>query len=156
MAMSVRASAESLRLIPLFHHCDPVPLQVMAFAAVSENFRDGDVIVKEGSIVEGAFFLVSGKAAVTAERRAIGEAEPGSLLGEVSMLSKRPSQVTATAIGNVVTARIDYELFLRVANEYPDFGQAVLGALSARLEHSMREFDSVRVLLNKSRAFSDL
>jgi hypothetical protein len=56
----------------------------------------------------------------------------------------------------VSTARISHELFLRVATEYPEFGRVVLRNLSDKLEASVREFESVRVMLSKARRFSDL
>jgi hypothetical protein len=45
---------------------------------------------------------------------------------------------------------------LRVAKEYPEFGRVVLHNLSEKLVNSVREYESVRVLLTKARKFSDL
>ena len=72
------------------------------------------------------------------------------------MIGGNPSTLTAKALDVVSTARIGHDLFLRVAQEYPEFGRAVLHNLSEKLVSSVREFESVRVLLNKARKFSDL
>ena len=56
----------------------------------------------------------------------------------------------------VTTARIDTALFLRVADEYPDFGSAVLMAVSRRLDQSVKELDSIRGMLVRAKGFSDL
>jgi len=60
------------------------------------------------------------------------------------------------ASGPVETARITHELFLRVVKEYPEFGRQVLQNLSDRLEGHLRELDGIRVMLTKSRNFTDL
>ena len=86
----------------------------------------------------------------------VGVAEPGAFLGETAMIGAGPYSITATARDIVSTARISHELFLKVAKEYPDFGRAVLNNLSEKLYHSVRELDTIRVMLDKSRKFSDL
>jgi CRP-like cAMP-binding protein len=154
--MSVRADAETLRAIPIFRDCDSVPLQVMAFAAERQNFMLNETIITQGKISKSAYFIMSGSAAVMNKKEELGIAHPGALLGELAMISGAPSTLTAIAKETTTMARIDQALFLRVADEYPDFGRAVLQAISRRLETTVREFDSVRVMMNKARSFSDL
>ena len=62
--MSVRASAESLRQIPLFAECDPAHLQIMAFASERANFAQGADIFRAGSTGSAAYLLLSGEADV--------------------------------------------------------------------------------------------
>jgi CRP-like cAMP-binding protein len=154
--MSVRASAETLKRIPIFRECDAVPLQVLAFAAPQVTFREGDYIVDEADTARAAFFLVSGSADIRNAEGPVAIAEPGTLIGEVAMIAGTRYSVSAVAREPVVTSCIDYQLFLRVTGEYPEFGRAVMHALSERLERSMRDFDGVRVMLSKIRAFSDV
>jgi hypothetical protein len=47
-------------------------------------------------------------------------------------------------------------LFQRVTLEYPEFGRAVVEALSEKLGASVRELEGVRGLLTKARSFSNL
>lgn len=154
--MSVRADAESLRQIPIFRDCDPIALQVMAFAAERQNFLPGETIIAQGKKGKSAFFLMSGSAKVFNNENEVGQAEPGAFLGELAMISGALYAITATAATAVTAARIDNALFLRVADEYPAFGKSVLHALSRKLEISVKELDSIRGLLVKARSFSDL
>ncbi len=154
--MSVRADAESLRQIPLFRNCEAVPLQVMAFAAERQNFAKGQTIIKQGSDATAAYFLLNGSADLQQGKSMVGQAQPGALLGELAMLGGSAYSLTATAAEPVSTVRIDNALFLRVASEYPEFGRAVLEALSEKLGNSVRELDTVRNLLTKARSFSNL
>jgi CRP/FNR family transcriptional regulator, cyclic AMP receptor protein len=154
--LSVRADAESLRQIPLFRNCEAVPLQVMAFAAERQNFSKGQTIIKQGNDATAAYFLLNGSADLQQGKSLVGKAEPGAFLGELAMLGGSAYSITATAAEAVSAARIDNTLFLRVASEYPEFGRAVLEALSEKLGNSVRELDTVRNLLTKARSFSNL
>ncbi len=154
--MSVRAEAETFRQVAIFRGCDSVPLQIMAFAAERQEFSIGEDIIAQGKKARAAFFILNGLVTLRANDQDIGMAEPGALLGEVAMIGSGTYSLSGTARDIVSTARISHELFLKVAKEYPEFGAMVLRNLSDKLEASVRDFDTVRVLLNKARKFSDL
>ena len=158
--MSVRANAETLRQIPIFADCEPVHLQLLAFAAERQHFISGESIIRQGEKANAAFLILSGQADLKQisgfQIRDIAKADPGSFLGEVAMIGKTNYSISAVAAGAVSTARIDSALFLRVANEYPEFGQSVFKSLSRRLEDSIRDFDIVRGEFDRAKAFSDL
>jgi CRP-like cAMP-binding protein len=158
--MSVRADAETLRQIPIFAECESVHLQLLAFASERQHFVTGESIIKQGDKAKSAFLMLSGHAEIwqaTGSRlQLVAKAEPGTFLGEVAMIGKTTYSVTALAINPVSTARIDHSLFLRVASEYPDFGQTVFAAMARRLDMSLRDFDGVRSHFTRSRTFSDI
>jgi hypothetical protein len=56
----------------------------------------------------------------------------------------------------LVAAKIDRKLFLRVADEYPEFGVAVFKALAGKLDGSLSEFKSARDMLLRAKSFLDL
>ena len=128
----------------------------LAFAAERVNFRAGDTFIKEGLKGASAYFILSGRADIRQGRHALGVAEPGALLGEVAMIGGTAYSLTATASEALSAVRIDNHLFQRVATEYPEFGRAVLDALSEKLARSVKELDGVRGLLTKARSFSNL
>jgi CRP-like cAMP-binding protein len=154
--VSVRADAETFRQVAIFRDCDSVPLQIMAFAAERQEFSIGEDVISQGKKARAAFFILNGRVTLRNDGKDIGMAEPGSLLGEIAMIGSGAYSLTGTARDFVSTVRISQELFLRVAKEYPEFGRTVLRNLSDKLEVSVRELDSVRVLLTKARKFSDL
>ena len=158
--MSVRADAETLRQIPIFSECEPVHLQLLAFASERQAFVSGEAIISQGKKAKSAFLLLSGNAdirqAAGEQSQSVATAEPGAFLGEVAMIGKTTYAVTALALDSVSTARIDHELFLRVANEYPEFGQSVFRMLARRLENSMQDFESVRGKFTRGKSFPDL
>jgi CRP-like cAMP-binding protein len=158
--MSVRADAETLGLIPIFYGCEPVHLQLLAFASDRQNFRHGDVIIQYGQHGSAAYLILNGDAELRSGRDAsqekVGTAGPGAFLGEIAMIADAPYAITAIATSPVSTARIDRKLFLRVVNEYPEFGRTVFANLAKKLGQSVRDFDKVRVLLESGKSFSDL
>ncbi len=126
----------------------------MAFAAERQNFTSGQILFKQGHTGNVAYFILSGTVELEQNRKKLGLAEPGSLLGEIAMIGGASYALTATAAEAVAAVRIENELFKRVATEYPEFGQAVLEAVSEKLGASVRELDGVRSLMTKPRSFS--
>lgn len=152
--MSVRADVETIRNIPIFSECEPAHLQLLAFSAVREGFAPGQPLLSEGQAGNAAYLILSGLALLSSRRDGeIGQAGPGALLGEVAMIGATAYSITATAAEPVATARIDRELFLRVAQEFPEFGTAVLRALSRKLDVSVKELGSARAVFEKARSF---
>jgi len=84
------------------------------------------------------------------------EVEPGAFLGEVAMIAKASYSVSVVAVSPLVAAKIDRKLFLKVADEYPEFGIAVFKALAGKLDGSLGEFNSARDMLVRARSFLDL
>ena len=154
--MSVGASAEILRALPIFADCETVPLQIIAFTADRQEFSPGEEIITQGKKARAAFLVLSGQIRLLAAGQEIGLADPGTLLGEIAMIGAGAYSISAVALDTVSTARISRELFLKVAREYPQFGATVVRNLGDKLDASVRQLDSVRVLLDRSRKFSDL
>ena len=72
------------------------------------------------------------------------------------MIGDRPYSITATAVDEVQTARIDRDLFMRVAREFPDFGTAVFSVLARRLETAITELEATRESIERARSFEDI
>jgi len=155
--MSVRADVETLRSIPIFTECDAVHLQLLAFSAARQSFTSGEFIIRQGNKGTAAFLILNGEVRLAAsDAGPLGSAGPGALLGEVAMIGDRPYSVTATAVDTVSTARIDRELFMRVAREFPEFGTAVFNVLSRRLGLVMGDLESARQQFERARSFKSI
>ena len=155
--MSVRADVETLRSIPIFSECDAVHLQLLAFSAARQNFAAGEFIIRQGNKGTAAYLILSGEARLSStDGGPLGSAGEGAFLGEIAMIGERAYSVTATALDTVSTARIDRELFMRVAREFPEFGNAVFGVLSRRLDGVMGDLDAARQKFEKARSFRNI
>ena len=155
--MSVRADVETIRSIPIFSECEPAHLQLLAFSAVRENFAAGKTLIAQGTTGHAAYLVLCGGVDITtAEEGPLGHAGPGALLGEVAMIGASPYSITARAADEVATARIDRELFMRVAQEFPEFGNAVFRTLARKLDLSVKDLGEARQLFDGARSFRSL
>lgn len=156
--MSVRADAETLRSIPIFAECDPVHLQLLAFSSERRQFRAGENLLTQGQTGSSAYLLLNGQADLTREdngvSKYIGTAGPGALLGEVAMIGEGSYSITAIATTPVSAARLSRGLFMRVADEFPEFGASVFRALARKLDGSMAELLNAQVLFDRAKSFS--
>jgi CRP/FNR family transcriptional regulator, cyclic AMP receptor protein len=158
--MSVRADAETFRSIPIFSDCDPMHLQLLAFSSERQIFGTGEILIKQGLRGAAAFLILSGRADVWSAaadgEEKVGSAGPGAMLGEVGMIGDVAYSVTARASEALTASRIDRALFMRVAEEYPEFGAAVFNALSRKLDASMGGLGHVQSLLETAKTFKSL
>jgi CRP-like cAMP-binding protein len=155
--MSVRADVDTFRDIPIFSECDPVHLQLLAFSAVRETFEPGENLIRQGGQDAAAYLILSGTVEIsTREAGPVGAAGPGALLGEVAMIGGSAYSSTGTAEDAVSAVRIDRDLFMRVAAEFPEFGAAVFRALARKLEGSVDELATTRAGFEKARSFGSL
>lgn len=158
--MSVKASAETLRGLPLFADCDEAHLHVLAFAGERVEFAIGEHVVAEGKRADSAYLILDGEADIVS-RNQYGEAEvetavPGTFIGETAMVAGIPFSVSVIASTPVTAARIRRSVLMRVAREYPEFGVAVYGSLSRRLAETLADLQKVRGLLDGAGSFSNL
>lgn len=155
--MSVRADIDTFRNIPIFSECDPVHLQLLAFSAVRQAYESGDAVIRQGGQDAAAYLILSGSVDLsTREAGHVGTAGPGALLGEVAMIGGSAYSSTGIAAEPVSAVRIDRELFMRVAAEFPEFGAAVFRALARKLEGSVSELATTREGFENARSFGSL
>lgn len=158
--MGVKASAETLRSIPLFADCEPVHLQVLAFSAQRHDFAAGERLVSQGGKGLAAFLILDGLVELTRDDgdgpRRLGDAGPGAFLGEIAMIADRPYSISAVARSPVQAVLIDRALFMRVAEEYPEFGARVFRAIAKRLDGSMADFSDIKHAFDRARSFTNL
>ncbi|MFN4140994.1 cyclic nucleotide-binding domain-containing protein [Aestuariivirga sp.] len=155
--MSVRADVETFRSIPIFAECDPVHLQLLAFSAARQAFETGERLITEGERGSAAYLILNGHVDLSSALAGrIGTAGPGALLGEIAMIGNTAYSLTARASEPLSTARIERALFMRVAQEFPDFGAAVFNALARKLDLSVSDLDLARRGFEQARSFRSL
>ena len=155
--MSVKADAATFHSIPLFAECDAVHLQLLAFSAIRQIFAPGEPVIKQGIKGAAAYLILSGRVDLSTDGAGkIGSAGPGAMLGEVAMIGDAAYAISARATEDLVAARIDRGLFMRLAQEYPDFGTAVFRALSRKLDYAMDDLSGARQAFDQARTFKNL
>jgi CRP-like cAMP-binding protein len=111
------------RQIPIFRECDAVPLQVMAFSSVRQQFEADDILLKQGLKGGAAFLILSGIGPMSGRATTRwARAGPGAMLGEVAMIGDVPYGITARASEPLSAARIDRACSCGWRRNIPDFG----------------------------------
>lgn len=93
-----KASAETLRNVPLFAGLDDKELESIAASMRERPFAAGDTVTQEGAGGAGFFVIEDGTADVTVEGQPRGSLGPGDYFGEIALLtdSARTATIVAT------------------------------------------------------------
>ena len=76
---------------------------------------------------------------------------PGTLLGELALLTETKRPVTATAREPSTVIRISRSLFLKMLEGYPDAAQRMRDVMMARADQTSREIINIRAALDAAR-----
>jgi CRP-like cAMP-binding protein len=116
-------------------------------AAREVRFSAGEVIFHQGDQGSEMYHIRSGRVAVTISRPdgeyPLAELGPGSLLGEMALISGPPRTATATAVEEVVAQRIPEELFRQNLLGLPGWAVSVAQVLVDRLRNTTSSLDKM-------------
>ena len=125
--MSLQDAVTLLARTPLFEGVDPVRLEVLAFTATHLAFDTGDTLAEQGMPADGAFLLLSGEAVMlSGEAEGPGKAarlDRGDLVGEAALTQPANWSATVRAAAPVEVLKLERDVFLRLAEEFPEIAQ---------------------------------
>jgi CRP-like cAMP-binding protein len=106
-------------------------------------YKDGEIIIKEGSAGREMYVIQSGKVSVS---KSIGPREillatlgEGEVFGEMSLFDGQPRSATVKALGEARVLAIDHEMFLRKVRSDPSLALGILRQMGLRI----RELDRI-------------
>jgi CRP-like cAMP-binding protein len=148
--MRSRPDIEVLRQIPLFAGTDDIHLKFLSFSAKRVELEKGSVLFQKGTEGAAAYLVLAGTAEIYEDAEAAGRvvatAESGALLGELSMIANVAYGVTVKTASDFAAKRIDRDLFIRMAGEFPEFGMGIMRNIAERLGRSAGAFKDLRPL----------
>jgi CRP-like cAMP-binding protein len=97
-----RASADTLRKVPLFSDLDDRELGQIAGGMQERKVEAGETIVKQGAGGAGFFVIEEGEADVTVDDESRGSLGPGDYFGEIALLTGSERTATVTAKTDMV------------------------------------------------------
>eukprot|EP00047_Mylnosiga_fluctuans_P002525 m.224863 g.224863 ORF g.224863 m.224863 type:complete len:357 (-) comp11163_c0_seq1:82-1152(-) len=108
-----------LEQVSLLKDLDKWERYSVADALEPAEFKEGEVIVKQGDKGDEFFIIVDGKVTVTqtnekGETGVVAELGPAQYFGEIALLTNDTRRATVTATGNVKCVKLDRERFERV------------------------------------------
>jgi CRP-like cAMP-binding protein len=111
--MSIRATVDLLKRIPLFQHVDEAHLQTLLFSSEELVVPKGRTIFEAGDDATSAIVIREGEAVVHdgQSNSVLALAGAGSMFGDQSMIAGLPRTVTLVAKTEVETIVIDQSVF---------------------------------------------
>ena len=127
-------------------------LRVLAIGAESRSLPSGAVLFYAGELADGGYIVQQGsillEPGTPLEGREI-TAGPGTLIGELALLTEMVSPATAIAKEPTTVIRISRNLFRKTLEGYPAAAQKLHAVMAERLTEWTRELGTVKEALGK-------
>lgn len=137
--MSLEDDIEVLRGIALFDYMSVDQLRLLAFGSEHRHLRTGETLFRAEARADAGFIVVSGEIELFNgngdQRRSLAKFGPGSILGELALLTGTRRAATAVTTLDSELIRITRQSFRRMLEAYPD----VASALYQRLRDELTE-----------------
>src|ERR1700728_767529 len=117
--MSIEDDIAFLSRIPTLALIGREALRILAIGAENRYVHDGDVLFREGEQADGGYVVQEGAFQLTSRHISPG-LEPGTLLGELALLTGTVRPATATAVEPSSVIRIPRTLFMKMLESFPD------------------------------------
>jgi CRP-like cAMP-binding protein len=147
--MTIDDDIAFLESIPTLNLLGRAALRILAIGAESRFIQEGEVLFYAGDQADSAYVIQEGSFAllpdrIDAQAREI-VAGPGTLLGELAMITPTTRLATATAREPSTVLRISRGLFLKMLEGYPQTARRLRDAMAVRTDNWARELENVRV-----------
>jgi CRP-like cAMP-binding protein len=153
--MALENDMAVLARVPLFATLGDDQLRLIAFGAEPYDLMQGRLVCRAGDIADGAFVLTSGTLGRLADDTG-GDTEtversftePGTLIGELSLLTRCEWQSTIIAQSQCRLLRLPRPLFRRILDEYPNTAADIKERMTADLSAKVRLMEAVAKKMN--------
>jgi CRP-like cAMP-binding protein len=122
-------------------------LRVLAIGAETRQLHSGAVLFYAGELVDGGYIVQDGTLLVehaTPSEGAEYTVGPGTLLGELALLTDSISPITAIAQEPTVLIRISRNLFRKMLEGYPAAAKRLRDTMAERVDGWTRELTTVK------------
>lgn len=104
---------------------------------LGRTYKDGDIIVREGTESMEMYVIQSGKVTVVkgsgTTETVLAILSEGDIFGEMSFIDARPRSATVKAIGKARALAVDHEMFLKLVRMDNTFVFKVLNQMGQRI-----------------------
>jgi CRP-like cAMP-binding protein len=154
--MSIEDDIAFLERVPTLALLGRDALRILAIGAESRYLHDGNVLFSQGEAADAGYVVQEGLLSLgpvrgTGDELTVG---PGTLLGELALLTETTRPVTATALQPSNVIRIPRTLFLKMLEGYPEAAVRLRDSFLARAEHSESDMYRVRRVLEPNHSES--
>jgi CRP-like cAMP-binding protein len=127
----------ALARVELFSALTREEREALASHLTYAPFVAGDVMTHQGAVAHWLYLIIEGEAEVWREhagggRERVNVLHPGSVFGEMGMMTGEPRRATVTARTDVTCYRLDKAGFETILHARPDIAEAISNVLSTR------------------------
>jgi CRP-like cAMP-binding protein len=127
-------------------------LRILAIGAETRHLQSGAVLFYAGELADGGYVVQEGSLLLEPGTLAEGNeitVGPGTLIGELALLTNTVCQATAIAKEPTVVVRIPRNLFRKMLEGYPAAAEKLRDSMTERLQAWSKELASVKIALKR-------
>jgi CRP-like cAMP-binding protein len=128
-------------------------LRVLAIGAESRSLPSGSVLFYAGELADGGYIVQHGAILLEPGTPLEGKEKivgPGTLIGELALLTDMVSPATAIAKEPTTVIRISRNLFRKMLEGYPAAAKKLHDVMAERLAEWTNELETVRIAMEKA------
>jgi len=116
----------TIRKHPLFRHLTEMELQEIMLNKITETYKRGSIIYREGNRMKGFYCVQSGiikiyKTGFDGKEQIIRFAKPGDIIGYRSVISNEPACTSTEIIADAILCHISTEILLNLVKNNGNF-----------------------------------
>ena len=150
--MSIEDDIVFIERVPTLRPLGRDALRILAIGAESRYVPKGEVLFVAGDAADCGYVIQEGSFKLESPSRSLADiiAGPGTLLGELALITeiKRPATATASEPSTVI--RIPRSLFLKMLEGYPHAAHILRDQIVARAQQALAEMTDLRAMLDTS------
>ena len=139
--------------VPTFAVLGKQALRILAIGAETRTLQSGAVLFYAGELADGGYVVQEGSLLLEPNSSQQGKkvtVGPGTLVGELALLTDTVCGSTAIAKEPTVVIRISRSLFRKMLEGYPAAAQKMRDIMAERVDGWSRELGGVKAALTKS------
>jgi CRP-like cAMP-binding protein len=140
-----------LARVPTFAKFGFAALQIIAIGSEARQLADGETLFTAGETTDAGYVIQEGSLTLTAGDPRFSETAvtfgPGTLIGELALLTETLCSATAVAAEPATVIRISRNLFRKVLEGFPDAARLMRDRLIVRVHQSNEELVHIRGML---------
>lgn len=120
--------------------------------SLGQQFADGEMIIKQGTLGDCLYVIQQGKVAVIKEDGQqdvkLTELGQGEFFGEMGLFEKDVRSCSVKALGGAIVMTIDRENFMQTIQKDPSLAFRLLEMMSHRIRQTNQKLSEIQALIN--------
>jgi CRP-like cAMP-binding protein len=155
--MAIEDDIAFFERVPTLSLLGRAALRILAIGAETRYVHTGEVLFYAGDPADAGFVVQEGQFSIAPNEAEGGESGetgagitvgPGTLLGELALLTATTRPGTVTALEPSTVLRIPRSLFLKMLEGYPDAAKRLRDSFATRTDQAARDIYAVRSSLD--------